>query len=148
MPPDVLDGNELDVMVGGEAAYARMLASIAAARTSIAMQTYILDEDKTGFMFRDALIERAKAGVDIRFLYDSIGAVSASRAFIQSFRDGGIRIYPFLPFHPFKRRWQINLRNHRKILVVDGREAFFGSMNLSSRHVSAGKGTCRATCTR
>jgi cardiolipin synthase len=51
-----------------------------------------------------------------------------------------VKTFPFLPFHPFKRRWQVNLRNHRKILVVDGRDAFFGSMNLSSRHVSAGKG--------
>ena len=85
---DVVDGNEMDVLVGGKAAYARMLAAIAGAKTSIALQTYILDEDETGGRFRDALVERAQAGVDVRVLYDSIGAVGASRAFIQSFRDG------------------------------------------------------------
>jgi cardiolipin synthase len=137
---DVLDGNATDVFVGGAAAYARMLAAIASARTSIALQTYILDEDETGRRFRDALIERARAGVDVRVLFDSIGAVRTSRSFIESFREGGIRTFPFLPFHPFKRRWQVNLRNHRKIVVVDGREAFLGSMNLSSRHVSVGRG--------
>jgi cardiolipin synthase len=137
---EVVDGNDMDVFVGGEAAYGDMLATIGAAKTSVALQTYILDEDETGQKFRDALIDRVRAGVDVRVLYDSIGAVSTSRAFIQSFRDAGIRIFPFLPFHPFKRRWQVNLRNHRKITVVDGREAFLGSMNLSSRHVSVGKG--------
>jgi cardiolipin synthase A/B len=138
---DVVEGNDLDVLVGGRAAYPRMLDAIAQARTSVALQTYILDEDETGQKFRDALVEKARAGLDVRLLYDSIGATGASNRFIQSFRDGGVKAYPFLPFHPFKRRWQVNLRNHRKILVVDGREAFLGSMNLSSRHVSAGKGS-------
>jgi cardiolipin synthase len=137
---EIVDGNEMDVLVGGKAAYAQMLTSIASAKTSIALQTYILDEDETGTSFRDALLERARAGVDVRFLYDSIGAVGVSRAFVQTFRAGGVKIFPFLPFHPFKRRWQVNLRNHRKIMVVDGRQAFVGSMNLSSRHVSFGKG--------
>lgn len=137
---DPCEGSDLDVFVGGEAAYETMLASIATARTSIAMQTYILDDDETGRRFRDALVARAAAGVDVRVLYDSIGAVSASRDFIQSFRAGGVKIIPFLPFHPFKRRWQLNLRNHRKILVLDGRVAYLGSMNVSSRHVSIGKG--------
>ena len=137
---DVVGGNEMDVLVGGAAAYDRMLAAIAGAKVSIALQTYILDDDETGVRFRDALIDRARAGVDVRLLYDSIGSVGASRRFMQSFRDGGVKVFPFLPFHPFKRRWQVNLRNHRKILVVDGRDAFLGSMNLSSRHVSVGKG--------
>jgi cardiolipin synthase A/B len=137
---DVLDGNEVDVLVGGKAGYASMLEAIGRAKVSVALQTYILDEDETGHRFREALIAKAQAGVDVRMLYDSIGASSASSRFIQSFREGGVKAFAFLPFHPFKRRWQINLRNHRKILVVDGREAFLGSMNLSSRHVSAGKG--------
>jgi cardiolipin synthase len=137
---EVAGGNEMGVLVGGVEAYPAMLAAIKEARFSLALQTYILDEDETGHRFRDALIERAAAGVDVRVLYDSIGSVVASRAFIESFRAGGVKIHSFLPFHPFKRRWQVNLRNHRKILVVDGRTAFLGSMNLSERHVSSGRG--------
>jgi cardiolipin synthase A/B len=137
---DVLAGNAMELFVGGEASYVKMLADIAAATTSVALQTYILDEDATGQRFRDALVERARAGVDVRVVYDSIGAVKASRSFIDSFSDGGVKIFAFLPFHPFKRRWQVNLRNHRKIVVVDGRVGYIGSMNLSSRHVSFGSG--------
>src|SRR5206468_863752 len=90
---DVLDGNDMDVFVGGQAAYPVMLAGIASARTSIALQMYILDEDDVGKKFRDALVERSVAGVDVRILYDSVGSVVASRAFMESFRAGGVKIH-------------------------------------------------------
>ena len=104
-----------------------MIAEIAGAKVSIALQTYILDDDETGARFRDALIERARGGCRRPHALRLDRRRRLVAQFIQSFRDGGVKVFPFLPFHPFKRRWQVNLRNHRKILVVDGQDRSSGA---------------------
>ena len=131
-------GNAVEVTVGGAATYERMLSAIRGARVSIRLQTYIFDDDDDGRSFVAALIERAAAGVDVRVLYDAVGTSARGARLISSIAAGGGKVAAFLPFHPLKRRFQINLRNHRKILVLDDERAFVGSHNISARHRRSG----------
>ncbi|HYC76614.1 MAG TPA: phospholipase D-like domain-containing protein [Planctomycetota bacterium] len=137
---DVLGGNAVDVLIGGHAAYDRMCAVISHAVRHVYLQTFIFDADDAGRRFIDVLSERAQAGVRVRVLYDPVGTSRAGARLIRSLteRGGDAKVAAFLPFHPLKRRWQVNLRNHRKILAVDDEHGFLGSMNVSARHFAQG----------
>jgi cardiolipin synthase len=127
-------GNRVAVLVGGEATYAAMLEAIAHAQRSIYLQIFIFDDDDDGRRFAAELAERARSGVRVRVLYDAVGTSKRGARLLRSVETGEGRIASFLPFHPLKRRFQINLRNHRKILVADDERAFLGSHNISTRH--------------
>ena len=131
-------GNAAEVTVGGAPTYDRMLDAIRRARTSIRLQTYIFDDDDDGRSFASALVERAAAGVHVRVLYDAVGTSSRGARLLSSIAVGNGKVAAFLPFHPLKRRFQINMRNHRKILIVDDDRAFTGSHNISARHRRSG----------
>lgn len=133
----VIGGNAADVYVGGERAYPVLLDAIEEARETLHVQFYIFDDDRIGKEFRNALVRKAGQGVEVRVLYDAVGCSRNWNGFWDGFRAGGVMAAPFMPLRPFKRRWQINLRNHRKILVADGRTAFTGSMNVGGRHVTS-----------
>ena len=132
----LVGGNAVDFRIDGEAAYPVMLEAIKNARETITWSYYIFDGDGEGRKFRDALIERARAGVKVRVLYDAVGSQATHHAFWKSLLDGGVEVKAFLP-----RRipWRLNLRNHRKLLVVDGKTAFTGSMNVGGRHLRYGE---------
>lgn len=130
-------GNAADALVGGVEGYARMLDAVEHAQRHVYLQTYIFDGDATGRRFVEALAERAKNGVRVRVLYDAVGTSSRGAALLREGLHGvgEARVASFLPFHPLKRRFQVNLRNHRKILAVDDGRAFIGSLNVSDRHL-------------
>jgi cardiolipin synthase len=132
----LVGGNAVDFRIDGEAAYSLMLEAIKTARETITWSYYIFDGDGEGRKFRDALIQRAGAGVNVRVLYDAVGSQATHQAFWKNLLDGGVEVNAFLP-----RRipWRLNLRNHRKLLVVDGRTAFTGSMNVGGRHLRYGE---------
>ncbi|HUG89301.1 MAG TPA: cardiolipin synthase, partial [Planctomycetaceae bacterium] len=88
----------------------------------------------TGTRLRDLLIERARAGVTVRFLYDGIGSMWLTRSFLKPMRDAGIRVAAFMPWKRF-RFWSLNLRNHRKIVIVDGLTGFTGGMNIGDEYI-------------
>lgn len=134
----LLCGNAVRLLVTGDAAYPAMLAAIRGARDHIHLQTFIVADDATGRAFLDALAERARAGVRIRLLYDRFGCTHALLA-------GLFRRYRHIPrlsiagwtqANPLKAQFQVNLRNHRKIMIVDGREAFMGGINLHQENVA------------
>jgi cardiolipin synthase len=131
----LVGGNAVDFRIDGEAAYPLMLEAIKNAGETITWSYYIFDGDSEGRKFRDALIERARAGVNVRVLYDAVGSLATHHAFWKSLLDGGVKVKAFLP-----RRipWRLNLRNHRKLLIVDGKTAFTGSMNVGERHLRYG----------
>ncbi len=116
----------------GENAYAAMLAAIAQATHHIHLATYIYDADVTGKMFREALVERAKAGVKVRVLIDSVGSAGLKDSFFRELTKAGGEI---AWFHPIRLRFMrlpaFNHRSHRKILVVDGTTAFTGGINIT-----------------
>lgn len=105
------------------------------ARESIHLEYYIWQPDRTGTRFRDLLIRKAREGVRVRFLYDGFGSFWLTKRFLRPMREAGIQVATFLPGQSFRERWSLNLRSHRKIVVVDGRVAFTGGMNIGDEYI-------------
>ena len=130
-------GNRATLLEDGEATYAAMLAAIRSAKHHVHLETYIYEQDEIGRKFADALIERRKAGVKVRLIYDSYGSKNTPRAFFDDLRTNGIDVVEFNPADPANLlTLRINQRDHRKLLIVDGRIAFLGGINISSVYAS------------
>ncbi len=132
------EGNHIHILVGGDQAYPAMIAAINEANSSIALQSYIFDNDSEGRKFVDALVAAQQRGVEIRVLIDAIGSKYSRPPIIRLLRKHGIPCALFMT-NPmgFMRMPYANLRSHRKILVVDGRVGFTGGMNIREGFVSA-----------
>ncbi len=126
----LLEGNHVEPLIGGDAAYPAMLRAIDGARQSIGLMSYIFDNDRVGHMFVEALARAVQRGVTVRVLIDDIGARYTFPSIVHSLSKAGVRVARFLP--TFLRGYfaYANLRSHRKILVVDGRVGFTGGMNI------------------
>jgi cardiolipin synthase len=127
-------GNRVRLLQDGAATYQAMLAAIAAARDHIHLETYILDDDVIGRQFAQALIDKQRQGVQVNLIRDSVGTLATPAAFFQRLTDEGVRVLEFNPVNPLVARkgWELNRRDHRKLLIVDGRTAFLGGINISS----------------
>ena len=134
----LLGGNRADALLCGDEAYPAMLKAIASAQHHIHLQTFILGNDRVGRMFMDALKAKAETGVRVRVLYDRFGSTRAvfSCLFLRYARVKNMTLAGWTQANPIKRRFQINLRNHRKLLIVDGRIAFTGGLNLHKENMS------------
>lgn len=130
--------NRVEVYSYGRDKFEALFNDIRAAEEYIHLQYYIIEDDHIGRALRDALIERAKAGVRVRVIYDDFGCWGVSRKFFRSMRETGIDIHPFFKvvFPPFATR--INWRNHRKLAVIDGEVAYVGGMNVADRYIDGG----------
>ena len=127
-------GNDVRLLQDGPATYRAMLAAIAAARDHINMETYILDDDEVGRHFAQALIDKQRQGVQVNLIRDSVGTLGTPQAFFQRLIDAGVQVLEFNPVNPLLARkdWELNQRDHRKLLIVDGQIAFLGGINISS----------------
>lgn len=126
----ISEGNRVTPLVEGDVAYPAMIAAIAAARHSVAFQSYIFDRGTASAGFVDALAAAVRRGVEVRVLIDGVGARYSRPSMVHELRQRGVRVAEFLPSPvPFAHPY-FNLRNHRKILVVDGHLAFAGGMNV------------------
>jgi cardiolipin synthase len=134
VPAPLLAGNQVDPLVNGDEAFPAMLAAIAAARHSIALSTYIFDRDEVGLAFARALGAAVRRGVAVRVLIDATGLRYSWPSILRELRGEGVRYARFLPAFPFGHLPAINLRNHRKLLIVDGRTGFTGGLNLRVGH--------------
>lgn len=131
MPP--LWAESVDLYFDGASAYQAILGAVASAQDHIHVEYYIWDPDTIGTRLRDALIERARAGVKIRVLVDGAGSKKLSRPFLQPLLDAGAAVAWVNPVRLFAlRRHRIDFRTHRKIVVCDGRVGFTGGMNISN----------------
>jgi cardiolipin synthase len=129
-PVPLTHGNAVEMLVGGEVAYGRMIEAIDAASSSIGMATYIFDNDRAGRMFAEALKRAHDRGVKVRLLIDAVGARYSYPTATSRLRRLGIPLAEFLPtFVPLHMHYS-NLRNHRKIMIVDGKVGFTGGMNI------------------
>jgi cardiolipin synthase len=127
-------GNRVVLLENGPNTYGAMFDAIADARDSIDLETYILEADEVGERFASALIDKQRQGVTVNLIRDSVGTLSTPTAFFQKLSDAGINVLEFNPVNPLtaKAGWDVNQRDHRKLLVVDGRTAFLGGINISS----------------
>jgi cardiolipin synthase len=127
-------GNEVRLLQDGPATYQAMLAAIGAAVDHINMETYILDDDEVGQRFAAALVAKQAQGVQVNLIRDSVGTIGTPPAFFERLAAAGIRVLEFNPINPLAARktWELNQRDHRKLLIVDGRTAFLGGINISS----------------
>ena len=134
----LVSGNKATLLIDGPATYAAMLKAIDEARDSINLETFIFDDDETGKKFADLLLKKRAEGVQVNVIYDSVGSLGTPVAFFKRLRDGGVQVLEFNPVNPLKvrKKWRINHRDHRKLLVVDGRIAFTGGVNISGVYTS------------
>lgn len=135
--------HRLAILRDGAQTFPAMLAAIRGAERSICLETYILRDDRTGGRFGQALVERARAGVEVNVLYDAWGS-RVSVEYLMWLAEGGVRA---MAFHPVelspaldKTLAKLTLRNHRKLLIVDGRVAFTGGLNISDDYASEADG--------
>jgi cardiolipin synthase len=128
------EGNKVDLLQDGPSTYQSMIKAIEAACDHINMETYILDDDEVGQRFADALIARQLKGVQVNLIRDSVGTLGTPSAFFSRLTDAGIKVLEYNPVNPAtaKTGWDVNQRDHRKLLIVDGRIAFLGGINISS----------------
>jgi cardiolipin synthase len=128
------DGNRVQLFTSGDLGLAAMLAAIESATRRIHLETYIIRGDLTGRRFLAALTEQAQAGVAVRVIYDAVGSLRLDPAELDALRDAGGEILAFNPLRRLYPRWLPRRRDHRKILVVDGRVAFTGGLNIGDEY--------------
>ncbi len=127
-------GNKVVLLQDGPVAFQHMFDAIRSAGSTIDMETYIIEDDEVGKRFADLLIEKRTQGVRVNLIYDSVGSIHTPKAFFQRLADSGVSVLEFNPINPLtaKSGWDVNQRDHRKLLIVDGRIAFLGGINISS----------------
>jgi len=147
----LIAGNKCTLLFDGPQTMAAMSKAIAAATNSINLETYIFDQDELGMKFADLLIDRQRHGVVVNVMYDSVGTLEVPQAFFDRMREAGIHLVAFNPVNPAKLRgnaWKINNRDHRKLLVVDGKIAFTGGINISEDYARSSLFRSRHPTTR
>jgi len=127
-------GNHVTLLRDGPATYRAMLGAIEAASDHVNMEAYIFEDDEVGRRFAAALTERQRHGVQVNLIRDSIGTLGTPAAFFDGLSATGIQVLEFNPVNPLVagENWEPNQRDHRKLLIVDGRSAFLGGINISS----------------
>ncbi|AMO99878.1 cardiolipin synthase [Collimonas arenae] len=135
----LVPGNKVTLLFDGPETMTAMIASIEQAKSTINFETYIFDQDELGQRFASLLIEKQRAGVQVNVIYDSVGSIGTPSAFFEQMRAAGIKLLEFNPVNPLKRfgRWQLNHRDHHKILVVDGKIGFTGGVNISAAYANS-----------
>lgn len=127
--------NETRVLTNGQATFEAMLTAIREAKNHIHMEFYILRDDGIGTVFQQALIARAKEGVKVRVVVDGVGSIELRRKYLRTFKEAGVEFHWFLPLSVSFFRRRLNYRNHRKLLIVDGRIGFVGGMNIGDDYL-------------
>ncbi len=128
--------NKVKLLINGEQKFPEMLQAIREARHHIHVEYYIYEYDKIGTALIDLLIEKAKGGVKVKMIYDDFGSPSINRKTEKRMQDAGVQIFPFHKIRFYLLANRINYRNHRKIVVIDGRTGFTGGINVSDKYVN------------
>ncbi len=131
----VSQGNRVTLFHETATAFEAMLTAIREAHHHIHLEFFIFRPDATGQLVIELLTQKAKEGVEVRLLYDSMGGRHLKRRFLQPLIAAGGRVSAFFPLNPLQSRFRINLRNHRKIVVVDGSTGFTGGMNIGDEYL-------------
>lgn len=129
-------GNKVRLLQDGDATYRAMFAAIGAASDHVNLESYIIEDDEIGRQLADLLLRKRAQGVHVNLVYDSVGSFATPKAFFERLAAGGVQVLEFNPVNPLSagKGWLINNRDHRKLLVIDGRTAFVGGINFSRVH--------------
>jgi cardiolipin synthase len=135
----LISGNKVTLLFDGPATMREMMAAARAATSTINLETYIFDQDPIGQQFADLLIEKRRQGVMVNVMYDAVGTLGTPQAFFDRMKQAGITMLAFNPVNPAQRpgKWALNSRDHRKVMVVDGKIAFTGGINISSTYANS-----------
>lgn len=130
----LVTGNKVELLQNASQTYESMMEAIAGARDHINVETYIFDDEEVGQRFADVLIARQRDGVQVNLIRDSVGTITTPDEFFTRLSDAGINVLEFNPINPLtaKAGWEVNQRDHRKIMIIDGRIAFLGGINIAS----------------
>ncbi len=128
--------NQSELLIDGEATFNRMFEDIAAARSYVLVQFYIVKDDRLGRRLKAHLIDRARAKVQVYFLYDEIGSYKLPGSYLREMQRAGVHVSAFHSTRGKTNHFQLNFRNHRKIVVIDGETAFVGGHNVGDEYVS------------
>jgi cardiolipin synthase len=131
----VCGGNQVTFYHEGTSALHDIREAIATARHHVHLEYFIVQPDETGRAMLELLKEKAGEGVQVRLMYDAMGSRKLHRKMLQPLREAGGKCAPFLPLNPLRRHIQVNMRDHRKIVVVDGRVAFTGGLNIGDEYL-------------
>ncbi|MDD2298738.1 MAG: cardiolipin synthase [Fermentimonas sp.] len=131
----VLGGNDVRIFTNGKDKFEQLFIDIENAKEHIHIEYYVLQCDEIGMRFQEALIKKAKEGLEIRIIYDSFGSRKLKKEYIENFRMAGIEIEPFLKLSWSSITSRLNYRNHRKIIVIDGQVGYVGGMNIADRYI-------------
>lgn len=141
----LIKGNKVALLIDGPQTMAAMMNAIEAATDHVNLETYIFDQDEIGLKFAELLKSKQREGVQVNVIYDSHGTLDTPAGFFESMREAGIRLTEFNPLNPLDRlgSWRPNNRDHRKILIVDGKIAFTGGINITKDYSSSSRTSAR-----
>ena len=128
--------NYVKLLVNGENKFPEVIQAMMEAKNHIHIEYYIYEDDQIGRAIEKILIQKAKEGIEVRFIYDDFGSRSIRKKLVGRLKAANVKAFPFFKVHliPFANR--LNYRNHRKIIIVDGRTAFVGGINVSDRYIN------------
>lgn len=126
---------DIEVYTDGYQFFPALLREIARAQSHIHIDIYIFEDDALGLLVSDALIQKAREGVEVRVIYDDVGCWRVSHRFFERMREEGVEVVPFLPVRFPSFTSKVNYRNHRKLIIIDGTVGFIGGMNIALRYV-------------
>ena len=134
----LVGGNEVTLLEDGPATYEAMFEAIEGARDHINIEFYIIEDGPIGREFSERLIRKVSQGVSVRLIYDSVGSLDTPETYFERLRAAGIQVVEFNPVNPLdvRRKWRLNNRDHRKMVIVDGAVAFLGGINISEVYSS------------
>lgn len=132
------DSNRIEVFTMGTDMLQALLTDLQAAQKHIHLEFYIFEDDAVGRRVRDILMEKAKEGVEVRVIYDDVGCWRVPHRFFEEMREAGVEVRSFLKVRFPLFTSSVNYRNHRKIVVIDGRIGYVGGMNLAERYLDGG----------
>ena len=133
------EGNTIDIFTDGRSKFAQLEADLLSATTYINLQYYIIENDTIGRRISELLQRKAREGVKVRIIYDAVGCFPVRGRFFKRMRRAGIEVYPFMKINFPQFATRLNGRNHRKVVVIDGRIGYIGGMNIADRYVDGGK---------
>lgn len=132
-------GNKLDIFSDGASKFEALKRDLLSAENFINLQYYIFENDNIGYEIADILKEKARNGVKVRVIYDHVGSFHVNSHFFRSLRSAGVEAYPFFKVAFIPLASKVNWRNHRKLIVIDGKVGYIGGMNIADRYIDGGK---------